>query len=99
MCVNCGNDGIGRRDFMKVAAAGAMALGIGGAPPVARAEEGAPTALSPGEALAALKSGNERYVRQSGALHGPSRGKPHGCRRASGALGDNHLLRRQPRAS
>ena len=62
MCVNCGNDGIGRRDFMKVAAAGAMALGIGGAPPVARAEEGAPTALSPGEALAALKSGNERYV-------------------------------------
>ena len=30
--------------------------------PGARAAEGAPTALSPGKALAALKSGNERYV-------------------------------------
>ena len=62
MCVNCGNDGIGRRDFMKVAAAGAIALGIGGEPPEARAAEGAPTALSPDQALAALKAGNERYV-------------------------------------
>jgi carbonic anhydrase len=59
MCVNCASDGIGRRDFMKFSAAGAIALGVGGA---ARAEEGAPTALSPQDALAALKSGNERYV-------------------------------------
>ena len=59
MCVNCTSDGIGRRDFMKFSAAGAIALGVGGA---ARAEEGAPTALSPQDALAALKSGNERYV-------------------------------------
>ncbi len=63
MCVNCGNDGIGRRDFMKFASAGVIAFGIGGAPPEARAAEGAPTALSPDQALAALKAGNERYVR------------------------------------
>jgi carbonic anhydrase len=62
MCVNCGNHGIGRRDFMKVAAAGAIALGVGGALPAARAAEGAPTSLSPQDALAALKSGNERFV-------------------------------------
>ena len=60
MCVNCGSDGIGRRDFMKFGAATAIALGVGGAPPAARAEEGAPTALSPQEALAELKAGNER---------------------------------------
>ena len=62
MCVNCASDGIGRRDFMKFSAAGMIALGVGGAPSAARAEEGAPTALSPDEALAALKSGNDRYV-------------------------------------
>ena len=62
MCINCASDGIGRRDFMKFSAAAAIALGVGGAPPAARAEEGAPTALSPKDALAALKSGNERYV-------------------------------------
>jgi carbonic anhydrase len=62
MCINCGIDGIGRRDLMKFGAAAAIALAAGGAAPAARAEEGAPTALSPQDALAALKSGNERYV-------------------------------------
>ena len=62
MCVNCASDGIGRRDFMKFGAAAAIALGVGGAPPSARAAEGAPTSLSPDEALAALKAGNERYA-------------------------------------
>jgi carbonic anhydrase len=62
MCVNCGSGGIGRRDFMKFGAAGMIALGVGGAPPAARAAEGAPTGLPPNEALAALKAGNERYV-------------------------------------
>ncbi len=62
MCVNCRNDGIGRRDLMKFGLSGAIALGLGGAPLAARAAEGAPTALSPGEALAALKAGNARYV-------------------------------------
>ena len=99
MCINCESDGIGRRDFMKFGAAGAIALGAGGASPAARAEEGAPTALSPQDALAALKSGNERFVSQSGALHGRSRAEPQRGRRAPGALGDDRLLRRQPRAS
>ncbi len=62
MCIDCRNDGIGRRDLMKFGAAAAIALAAGGAPPAARAEEGAPTSLSPQEALAGLKSGNERYV-------------------------------------
>ena len=62
MCDNCDNQGIGRRDLIKVAAAGAVALGFGGASPRARAAEGAPTTLSPNEALAALKAGNARYV-------------------------------------
>lgn len=47
---------------MKFGAASAITLAAGGAPPAARAAEGAPTALSPDEALAALKAGNERYA-------------------------------------
>ena len=39
-----------------------VALGLGGMSGQARAAEGAPTALSPTDALAALKSGNERFV-------------------------------------
>jgi carbonic anhydrase len=62
MCVNCGSDGIGRRDFMKFGAAAAIALGIGAALPAARAAEGAPTALPPDEALAQLKAGNALFV-------------------------------------
>jgi len=62
MCVNCASDGIGRRDFMKFGAAAALALGGAGAPPAARAAEGAPTSLSPDEALAELKAGNELYA-------------------------------------
>ena len=62
MCVNCENEGIGRRDMMRFAAAGVVALGLGGMSGQTRAAEGAPTALSPADALAALKSGNERFV-------------------------------------
>jgi len=62
MCVNCTSDGIGRRDLMKFGAAAAIALAAGGAAPAARAAEGAPTSLSPQEALAELKAGNERFV-------------------------------------
>ena len=58
MCIACGNKGIGRRDFMKFGAAGTLALGLGGGPRLARAAEGTQTALSPDEALAALKAGN-----------------------------------------
>ena len=62
MCSTCENDRIVRRDLLKFGAAGLVALGLGGVSPRARAAEGAATALSPAEALAALKSGNERYV-------------------------------------
>ncbi len=59
MCDNCPRT-IGRRDFVRFAAASALALGFGSP---ARAAEGAPTTLSPDEALAALKAGNERYIK------------------------------------
>jgi carbonic anhydrase len=62
MCINCESDGIGRRDLMKFGAAAAIALAAGGAAPAARAAEDAPTSLSPREALAELKAGNERFV-------------------------------------
>jgi carbonic anhydrase len=62
MCINCESNGIGRRDLMKFGAAAAIALATGGASPAARAAEGAPTSLSPQEALAQLKTGNERFV-------------------------------------
>ena len=52
---------LGRRDLLKFGAAGVVALALG-ASGRASAAEGAPTTLSPDEALAALKSGNERYV-------------------------------------
>jgi carbonic anhydrase len=53
---------IGRRDLLKLGLAGVAALGLGGQSRQARAAEGAPTALSPDEALAKLKDGNQRYV-------------------------------------
>jgi carbonic anhydrase len=62
MCSHCEKDGVGRRDLLKLGAAGIVALGLGGVSWQARAAEGAATALSPDEALAALKAGNERYV-------------------------------------
>ncbi|MBV9907139.1 MAG: carbonic anhydrase [Hyphomicrobiales bacterium] len=64
MCVNCESDGIGRRDLMKFGAAAAIALATASASSGARAAEGAPTSLSPQEALAELKAGNERFVSQ-----------------------------------
>jgi carbonic anhydrase len=62
MCSNCESDGIGRRDLMKFGAAAAVALVAGGASPAARAAEGAPTSLSPEDALAKLKEGNASFV-------------------------------------
>ena len=62
MCINCESDRIGRRDLMKFGAAAAIALAAGSVSPAARAADAAPNALSPAEALAALKSGNERFV-------------------------------------
>jgi carbonic anhydrase len=61
MCNNCVNNGIGRRALLKFGGAGMIAFAMAG-PWQARAAEGAATGLSPSEALAALKSGNARYV-------------------------------------
>ena len=61
MCSRCENGASSRRDSLKFGAAGLVALGFGGLPRLARAAEGAATALSPDEALAALKAGNARY--------------------------------------
>lgn len=60
MCDNCENRGIGRRQLLASGAAGLVALGIGGMPRPALAADGSPS--TPDEALARLKSGNERYV-------------------------------------
>jgi hypothetical protein len=62
MCGNCKNDGIARRDLLKLGAASILGVGLGGVSRAARAAEGAPTKLSPDEALSALKAGNKRYV-------------------------------------
>jgi carbonic anhydrase len=62
MCRNCEVEGVGRRDFLELAAAGLAALAVSGAFGSARAAGGAGTTLSPDEALAALKSGNQRYL-------------------------------------
>lgn len=61
MCYTCDGKAVDRRDFLK-AGAGLVAFGVGGATWSARAAQGAVTALSLDDALAALKSGNERYV-------------------------------------
>jgi carbonic anhydrase len=62
MCGNCEGQGIRRRELLTLGVAGAIALGIGGGLHQARAAEGTATTLSPDDALAALKSGNDRYV-------------------------------------
>ncbi len=62
MCVDCQSRAIGRRDFIRLGAAGAVTLGLGAGARLARAAEAAPTALSPTDALAQLKAGNKLFV-------------------------------------
>jgi carbonic anhydrase len=63
MCTGCDKAGFGRRDLLKLGLAGIAGLSLGsGFTGAASAADGAATALSPTEALAALKSGNQRYV-------------------------------------
>jgi carbonic anhydrase len=62
MCKNCQSEGIGRRDFLEFSAAALAVLALGGTFGSARAAGGSGTMLSPDEALAALKSGNQRYL-------------------------------------
>jgi carbonic anhydrase len=59
MCNDCKLAGVGRRDLFKFAAAGVVTLGLGASSRVRAAEA---TPLSPAEALAALKAGNEDYI-------------------------------------
>src|SRR5690349_19375698 len=62
MCSNCDAKGIARRDLLMLGAASVLAAGLAGVSRPVRAATGAPTALSPDEALKALKEGNQRYV-------------------------------------
>jgi carbonic anhydrase len=62
MCERCDDEGTGRRKFLKLGIAGLAAFAQGVTFGSARAAEGPTTTLSPDEALAALKSGNGRYV-------------------------------------
>ncbi len=62
MCNDCHVEGMSRRHALKFAAAGFLALGIAAPGRNARAADGPTTALTPDEALAALKEGNARFV-------------------------------------
>jgi carbonic anhydrase len=62
MCSICRNEPVDRRKFVRFGAASIVALGLNGRSWQARAADGAATALSPGEALAELQAGNQRYV-------------------------------------
>jgi len=61
MCSNCLDGMIGRRHVLKYGVASLLAVSLGAGPQV-RAASGPPTALAPDEALAALKTGNQRYL-------------------------------------
>ncbi len=62
MCEICKDGEVDRRHALKFAAAGILALGLGAQSQPASSAEAQPTALTPDEALAALKQGNARYV-------------------------------------
>lgn len=62
MCVNCQNSQIDRRNLMRLAASGLIALGFGAQARAVRAASGPTTTLTPDEAIAALKAGNQRYI-------------------------------------
>lgn len=69
MCDLCGLkdiafSGLHRRHFLTFGAASLAALALANVPAPLRAAEGAPTSLSPDDALAALKAGNDRFVNQ-----------------------------------
>ena len=62
MCVNCQNSQIDRRNLMRLTASGLIALGFGAQARAVRAASGPATTLTPDEAIAALKAGNQRYI-------------------------------------
>lgn len=64
MCERCEVGEASRRHFLELGAAALAAIAVAGGTVAARAAEGAPTALTPDQALAALKAGNARYVKE-----------------------------------
>jgi carbonic anhydrase len=62
MCENCKDGLLGRRNFLKLGAAGLAAIAVGGAVAPGTPAYAQAAALSPDQALAALKEGNARYV-------------------------------------
>jgi carbonic anhydrase len=62
MCERCQTNTQRRRDFLKLGAAGLLAVGAGGLSRSARAAEDPPKKLTPDEAIEALKSGNQDFV-------------------------------------
>ena len=62
MCEACDVKSARRRSFLRLGAGALAAAALAGSLRPAYAAEGAPTSLSPDEALAQLKAGNERYV-------------------------------------
>ena len=63
MCQACETQEIGRRGFLKIGVGALAAAGLSGAIRPAYAAEGAPTALTPDEALAQLKTDNDAFVK------------------------------------
>src|SRR3954465_11160846 len=61
MCSNCQGDGIDRRNVLKLGASRLVAIALDGGLSSVRAADAPPTALTPDEALNALKTGHERY--------------------------------------
>ena len=62
MCENCEQPAFGRRDLLKFLAVGLAASSTASLTTQALAASGDATALTPDEALAALKAGNRRFV-------------------------------------
>jgi carbonic anhydrase len=62
MCTTCDSKALDRRNFLKFTATGLAAAAFTTATRPARAADGAPTSLTPEDALAKLKEGNARYV-------------------------------------
>ena len=99
MCSNCDNRGANRRDLLKFGAAGLVALGLGRATAAgARRRRGGDRAV-PRRGVHRTEVRERALCEPSRTLLDRPRGTAERSRRASGALGDDHRLRRQPRAS
>lgn len=64
MCGHCGKPVFHRREILKLGALGAASIALGSGVRQIFAAEGPATSLNPDDALAALKKGNSRYLRE-----------------------------------